>query len=443
MTVYQGRVTILSTSFIGSGFVGYQVDSTPGHLVDYAVDSTNDYALSTGPTGVVPALLVQFGSATIISESFVRVNPTVVVLNAINQNYAPEDTLTLWCESDDPDRQDTRNDEWYATLKRFKWSDLGQGGVFQGFVLTSNLGGVAVLNEDPQYHVDTVGIDIITPFPTWVLPPDEWQLRIPLSTDFNTKVYTPNYFRESDLLSTFMKDARKFFVSESKYLTQRAGDLRRWDRMPPDFLGPWIQTIGCYLNISLLDNESRRRLAYEWKEFLEYAGTEYFIDFLAYVYDTHLYVDATWTTDYRDFETRTDLVNLGKFNDSYYPTNHVLITYDLDKFDVYDEEVYNLLLDTFYKLASVPLVLEAFVFRRREPLTMTLVMADHSGHDYVDFSKPIVLADMTLYIKMYDHRHIHRVSHSGQVNLDYPTIFMVMVDYRHSEFSSYSPFIEI
>jgi hypothetical protein len=463
MTVYQGKVTIWATSFIGSGFTNYSVDGTN----DWSIDLTNDYALNIGPSGSIPSLLVSFGKVTIFAHSFLTLTPTIVTLNAINQNYAPEDTLTLWCEGDDPDHQNVDQDEWYATLSKFKWSDLGQGGVFKGFVITSPLGGMAVLNEDPQYHVSTVGIDIITPFPKWILPSDEWQMHIPLGTDYNSVVYTPNYFRQSTLLSAFMKDMRKFVVSESTYLTQRAGDLRRWDRMPPDFLGPFIETVGCYLNISLLDNESRRRLAYEWKEFLLYAGTQYFIDFLAYVYDTHLYVDATWTNDYRDFVLPGGLCHLGRdpsrpgtlkligdeyfcvSNDGhtvdtgYYPTNHVVVTYDLNKFDIYDEEIYGLLLDTFYKLASVPLVLQAFLGRYREPMNMYLIIADHTTHNYVDHSAPVVVADMTLFIKMFDHRYRHYESHSAPIQLNYPYIYMVMVDYRHEEFSDYSPFIVI
>jgi hypothetical protein len=426
MTIYQGSITILAHSYVGTAAVSYD---TGGEIV-WDIGGGVEYAISSQGS-ITPTIRVQLitqGSIQIVAHAYLSLNPIKIQISAIAQDYAPEDYLTL---SQDEDG------DWFATLDETYWSDLGQTSVYAGFRIVCG-NGLAYINEDPQYHVTTVGVDIIAPFVSWRMYPTQWHLYIPLGTDFNTSVDTPNYFRRSDLLSAYMSDVRKYVVSESNYLTHRAGDLRKWDRMPADFLDQLLATLGCYLRLDQLDSEGRRRLAFEWIRFLLYAGDKLFVDFLGYVYDTHFDIEALWTNDYRDFISFSpDLDN------SYYPTNHVSLIYDLNSWNIDDQDQLSLIIDTFYKLASVPIVLEALAGKRQENFSLYLVVADQSSHDTFSWSPYLVVASTTLYITAVDYRHIERESWSPLLQLNLTTLYIIAVDYRHIERSSYSPLLVV
>jgi hypothetical protein len=284
--------------------------------------------------------------------------------------------------------------------------------------------------------------------------PEQWSLYIPLGTDFNRSVTTPNYFRTSQLLTAYFKDIQKYLVSESQYLTHRAGDLRKWNKIPEDFLDQLLATLGCYLRLDRLDSEGRRRLSFEWIRFLQYAGTEYFVDFLGYIYDTYFGVKACWTNDYRNFPFPDDVDpdnpdsgQLVSDTPGYYPTNHVALTYDLDKWGALapglDYETWSLVVGTFYKLASVPLVLQALASYRNIPFPLHLIICDQTTRNYFSWSPPLIISNMNLYFAVVDHRRIRRESHSPPMQLNYTTVYMVMFSYTYKKTSSYSPFLQL
>jgi hypothetical protein len=311
MAIKQGQVSIQAKSVVGTAAVSWQVD-TSGNTWD--VSGTGlEYSVSQG--GIISTITAQRicqGRVLIAASASLIANDIKVQLSAIAQEYAPQDYLTLSVDD---------NGDWFATLDNTYWSDIGQTSVYAGFQIVCG-DGLAYVAEDPQYHVKTIPITIVVPFAQWRMNPTQWHLYIPLGTDFNPPVDTPNYFRTSDFISDYMEDVRQFVVSESQYLTRRAGDLRKWDRIPADFLDQLLATLGCYLRLDQLDSEGRRRLSQEWIRFLLYAGTKWFVDFLGYVYDTHFDVEALWTNNYRSFIPYSP-----NLDTSYYPTNHVDLVY--------------------------------------------------------------------------------------------------------------------
>ena len=393
MTVYQGSISIGIKSSVGSAPIGYAVD---GSGTTYQVDNSgNLYSAGISFSSTIQANTIYSSGVSIsIRTGFVPYG-ILIQLNAIAQNYAPEDWLQLSVNEDG---------DWTATLRNYKWTDLGQGGIFKGFQIVSG-SGIAVLNEDPQYHYPSVGVDIMSPFTRWSLPPTSWQVYIPLGTDFNSKVYSPNYFRSSNLISSVMTATQNLVVSESKYLTQRTSDFRKWDKISPEFLDQLITTLGCYLNISKLGDETKRRLVVEWKEFVQYAGTENFIDFLGYLYNTRFTIKALWTNNYRNFVPYT--TNL---DSSYYPTNHVAVIYDSSTFNLQQEETYDLLIETFYELASVPIVLQYFLAESKNTVPLYLIMADQTTKNTFSWSMPPKY-EIPLYITMVMH---HEKSHQSR-----------------------------
>ena len=429
MTVYQGVINIQVVSHVGTSALSYQVD-TSGNTWD--IGGGVEYA-TTSTAGITPTI-----SATHLCQGVLQITGTVSValfqiklqLSAIAQEYASDDYLTI---AEDEDGN------WFATLDDTYWSDLGQTSVYAGFRIVCE-DGLAYINEDPQHHVKTVPITLVTPFSVWRMYPGQWHLYIPLGTDFNAPVNSPNYFRSSDLISVYMRDVQKYVVSESQYLTNRAGDLRKWNRIPSEFLDQLLATIGCYLRLDQLDSEARRRLSFEWIRFTLYAATEYFVDFLGYIYDTHFGIEALWTKDYRNFVYFQEPPD---WDDSYYPTNHVALLYKGDDWNVDDPNQRSLIIDTFYKLASVPLVLEALAKKTREDFELYLVVADHTSHDYFSWSPLLFIASTTLYIKMVDHRWLRRESHAPPLQINITNVYAVMVDHRHVERSSYSPLLVI
>jgi hypothetical protein len=418
MAIYQATVFINAVSYVGSAVVSYQVDSNN----TWDIGGGNEFAVSArgGATPSISGGHLSVATVSILAKSFFSTKSIKAKVSAIAQNYAPEDTLTLSVNEDG---------DWFATLGETFWSDIGQVSVYPGFRIVCG-DGLAIINEDPQYHVRTVGVDIVSPFAAWEMFSEQWNLYIPLGTDFNRSVCSPNYFRKSDLLTAYFSDIQKYVTSESQYLTHRAGDLRKWNKIPADFLEPLLATLGSFLRLDMLDDEGRRRLAFEWIRFLLYAETRYFIDFLGYVYDTHFDIQALWTNDYRSFPGPGGPCNIGSQRGTltlqddgsyscvlidgtkgggYYPTNHVAILYNLDDWNIDgDYEQKSLILDTFYKLASVPLVLEALSGHRKDTFEIVFAVADQTSHNYFSWAPPLVIASTTLYITMVDHRYIER-----------------------------------
>lgn len=433
MAILQGQVIIRFGTVLGPVSVNLLVDgvntlaAAPG--VDLSVYNTFK--------NTIDSFLVSFSSVHIRFGTIVYAKGSRTQLNAIAQDYAADDTITLWQDQED---------NWFATLSDTYWSDLGDGGVWEGFRIVSG-SGLATLAEDPQHHVDTVAINMISPFTLLTMPTEKWHLYIPVGTDFGGVTYVPNYWRASDLLSALMKDTTKFVVSESQYLTRRAGDLRRWDRIPPGFLGQLIATLGCYLRLDMMDSERRRRLVYEWKEFLQYAGTYYFVDFLGFIYDTHFTSEAYWTNDYRNFQSigyRPDPHNPLTVKDlpDWYPTNHVSLIYKREDWTIELYNEWSLIIDTFYKLASVPLVLHNLAAKYFDRTKMFMIMADHKQQDYIEKPPLLVITSTNLYMIAFDYRHIERSSFF-RLDLNKTTLYMAAVDYRHTERSDWSPFVQI
>jgi hypothetical protein len=372
--------------------------------LDYYVNPAQDFFNTTTSPGLKwvmspsKAVTASFKSSVSIqaqSISYAESATSGFIGSGIRQSSVVKATPTLIRASEDIDKnvgsgqaaialsQITRG-EAVAKIVGLRWSNFK--GLQTGFRIVSGTypyESVAVFLEDPQFKSDTVRVNITVPFETDFLEPAKWRFDSPEGTDFNQDVNTPNYFRESDILSTLMKDMRKFVVQDSQYLTSRTSDLRKWDRIDPDFLGPLGQTMGMSIRMDRFDDEARRRAVHEWIQFCEYAGTEAFMGFGGYVLDTIFTLDHLWTNDYRNF-VPYEFVD----NSSYYPTNHVSLRYDANLFDINNSDDLRYVYDLFYKLASVPLVLEAVYSFNLDKTNIWI-----QGIDYEQEYAPVELND--------------------------------------------------
>jgi hypothetical protein len=269
-----------------------------------------------------------------------------------------------------------RGDITTARITPQRWSDFS--GLRAGFrIYSGDRDSMAVVLQDPQYRSDTIQIQIIEPFTELALYIGNWHIDIPEGTNFNDQPYTPNYFRSSDLLSSVMKDFNKFVVEPVQYQTERMRDFRRWDRVESGFFGPMARTVGMNIRLDRMDNEARRRAIHEWTSFTQYAGTRSFIDFEGYVIDTIFTIEHLWTNDYKNFIVKDSSI----IYPNYYPTNHVALRYDANLWDINDVEDIRYIYETFYQLASVPLVLD-YIYTLTQDSTQLWVKAVSHESEY-------------------------------------------------------------
>jgi hypothetical protein len=262
-----------------------------------------------------------------------------------------------------------RGDITTATISPQRWSDFS--GLRTGFrIYSGDKQSIAIVLQDPQYRNDTIQIQIIEPFFDLVLYLGNWHIDVPEGTNFNDPQYTPNYFRASDILSATMKDFKKFVVEPVQYQTERMRDFRRWDRVDSEFLSPLARTMGMNIRLDRMDREARRRAIHEWTGFCQYAGTEAFIDFEGYSIDTIFSIEHLWTNDYKNFIVKDP----GITYPAYYPTNHVALRYDANVWDITNSEDLRYIYETFYQLASVPLVLQ-YIYTLVQDTTQLWVQA--------------------------------------------------------------------
>jgi hypothetical protein len=246
-----------------------------------------------------------------------------------------------------------RGDITTAIISPQRWSDFS--GFRAGFrIYSGDRDSMALVLQDPQYLDDTIQVQIIEPFTELTLYINNWHIDVPEGTDFNDQSYTPNYFRSSDLLSAVMKDFKKFVVEPVQYQTGRMQDFRRWDKIESGFLPPLARTMGMNIRLDRMGKEARRRAIHEWISFTQYAGTKTFIDFEGYTLDTIFTIEHLWSNDYKNFIVKDPSI----VYPAYYPTNHVALRYDANVWDINDPEDLRYIYETFYQLASVPLVLD-------------------------------------------------------------------------------------
>jgi hypothetical protein len=272
-----------------------------------------------------------------------------------------------------------------ATLNPGNWTDVK--GVRPGFRITApsetGLGDtVAVVLEEPQYLSQTVQVRIISEFAEISMPPNGWLLLVPEGTNFNDEIYTPGYFRSSNLLSAYMEDFKKLVVQDSQYITERASDFRKWDKIDREFLNPLALTMGLDIDIDRYDVETKRRAIHEWIPFCQYAETEHFVQFLGYTLNITLDIDHLWTNDYKSFVKRTPNITYP----AYYPTNHVALSFDLLQFDIENQATITYIYKLFYYLASVPLVLEYLDGHVTDSGTLWIAGADYARGMRYDYT---------------------------------------------------------
>jgi hypothetical protein len=356
-TIYDITVTPLVTWIV-----------TPSGNYDYFVDTvrgiTSIYHILPGVGGVhigatslfVPDTRTSYPQATYVGSK-ASIRATAKLLSS-----PPDNAILLYGNSTLLLSNNERG-EAYATIEPAKWSSIK--GVRPGFkILVTTpeeiIPSLALVDADPQYEDFTIKIKIVNRFEKKFYNPGEWTLAIPDGTNFNDQIYTPSYFRQSDLLSVYMEDFRNLVVSESEYLSNRTRDFRKWDKIDREFLAPMAQTMGMNIRLDRFDSEQKRRAIHEWISFCQYAGIKEFIDFEGYIIDTVFTIDHLWTNDYKNFLSKAEenALNPGSITyPAFYPTNHVTVGYDPSLYDISDPNDIRYIYDMFYTLASVPLVL--------------------------------------------------------------------------------------
>ena len=263
---------------------------------------------------------------------------------ALVQNYAPSEDLTVSQLIVGPAT---------ATLPVTEWSSLS--GVRRGYRIftdpdTANEG-EALLLSDPQFQSLTVDILIIKPIQNLTTTSGNWSLRVPATRE--VKEYLPRHIRNTLLIPEYYDSIQDVTIDEINDAVQRFRNFRRWDVMDQEYLDLFLQTMGMFFKSEQFDIETRRRFIKELPTFIELAGTKFFINYLSFVVGAFFEIRELWSTDYENFIIQGDIpVGL---EDQYYPTNHVELEVDANSFGIVNVD---LVIDIFYVLASVPLVLQ-------------------------------------------------------------------------------------
>lgn len=276
------------------------------------------------------------------------------------QDYAPSETLTL--SGLGPGFET-------ATLPTIEWSSIS--GIRAGFRILENAtgGGEALLTQNPQFQSLVVEVQIITPFLSASLAPGAWTLRVSRGRAVGT--YVPPHVQTTEVLPDYFASLQDISIDEVQDAVIRLRNLRRWDKMDVEFLDVFLQSMGMFLNTEEFDEETRRRLVKELPTFLEIAGTENFLGYLGFSVGALFTATELYTKDYVDFIREVD-IPAPEVND-FYPTNHVDLDFDATIFGVIADKT---ILDTFYQLASLPLVIQRI---NQQFISVTLTVIGTAG----------------------------------------------------------------
>ena len=278
---------------------------------------------------------------------------------ALVQDYSPPEDLAL--SAIGPGIVD-------ATLTT-EWSSIS--GIRKGFRIIEDVtgGGEAFVITDPQFQALTVEVQVIKAFTSTTILSANWILRVPRQREVGT--YVPPHVQNTEVLPDYFAILQDVSIDEVQDAIIRLRNLRRWDKMDVEFLDVFLQSMGMFLNTEEFDEETRRRLVKELPTFLEISGTENFLSYLGFSVGALFTATELYTKDYKDFVRLPDVPAI-EVND-YYPTNHVDLDFDATIFGAIADQV---ILDTFYQLASLPLVIQRI---NQQFISVTLFVVGTAG----------------------------------------------------------------
>jgi len=121
-------------------------------------------------------------------------------------------------------------------------------------------------------------------------------------------------------------------------------------KMDRQYLEAAKEQIGGFFDTVMFNREAKRHLLLELPNFYTYNVTESYILFLSFLLQVVMKITWLWTNDYKNF-----IPNDGTLDDTYYPTNHVSLSYDQTLFPPPDLQR---LTSLFYDLSPAPFVLQ-------------------------------------------------------------------------------------
>lgn len=230
-----------------------------------------------------------------------------------------------------------------------EWSSIS--GIRNKFRIMTNDGGLIELSSDPQFRVSSTPVEVLISPLNLYYNSNDWKLRVPATNKVSD--YLPRHIKSSLILPEYLDSLQNISIDELHDSIIRLRNLRRWNVMDSDYLDLYLQTMGMYFKSEIFDIETKRRFIKELPAFLELSGTKYTFNYLSFVVGALFEAKHLWSKDYIDFILEEDIPVIDQ--DLYYPTNHVQLNFDINAFGTLDPR---LIIEIFYVLASVPLVLE-------------------------------------------------------------------------------------
>lgn len=238
-----------------------------------------------------------------------------------------------------------------VTLTTGVWSDIS--GIRKGYRFLVDLedSGEAIILDDPAFESNVLNVNIIKPLLSTTYVTGEWALRVPRTKE--VKDYLPRREKTTLILPDYLDSLQNVSIDELHDAIIRLRNIRVWNVMDPEFLEVFLQTLGLVFQTEEFSVETRRRFVKELPSFLELSGTKFYLNYLNLVTDALFTIGHLWTNDYIEFVEREDIP--GGNEEGWYPTNHVDLTVDATLFGIFSPK---LVIDLFYILSSVPLVLQ-------------------------------------------------------------------------------------
>lgn len=259
-------------------------------------------------------------------------------------NFAPAEDLTF---------SQLAPGEATATLPTTEWSSIS--GLRAGYRIITDEGtvneGEAYLLSDPEFQSLSISILIIKPISNLTITSGNWGLFVPQTKSIVD--YLPRHVKRTLVIPEYLQSLQEITVDPINDAVQRLRNLRRWNVMDSEYLDVFLQTLGLFFKSEQFDTETRRRFIKELPAFLELSGTESGLNYLSFVLGALLTIEHLWSNDYKNFIIRSEIP--GGDETGWYPTNHVQLTFDGTVFGSIDIDI---IVDTFYVLASLPLVLQ-------------------------------------------------------------------------------------
>lgn len=151
-----------------------------------------------------------------------------------------------------------------------------------------------------------------------------------------------------------------------------------------------VKQLGFDYKSSATTDERYRRLMKMYSTYLPENGTYQFVNFLGYIKNTRFEPEQLWAkferetptyVGFRDGITVEPGERIWETTDGYYPTSHIRLYYDIEKWPIEDfSDVYPL----FYQIAPIHLVLEAVIGKvKGDPAPVTMAAG---GHETVEIA---------------------------------------------------------